>query len=291
MSNRLTFIKKCYNLAYVMRVNQPIGFFLLLWPTLWGLWLSKQGIPDTTILVIFIIGVICMRSAGCIINDYVDYKVDSCITRTKGRPLTTGQLSKKGALIALVVLLIIAFILILYLNVITIFLSLIALILSVVYPYLKRYTYFPQVVLGILFSWPILMTFTAIDKSIDSIMLWLLFLMNFLWVIVYDTQYAMLDREDDKEIGIRSLAVFLGNMDTLVIGILQFFIVFILGIIGYLERFFIEFYIFSLCGVIMLFIWQQMLIRTREKKNYFRAFLSNNYVGMLIFLGIFISFY
>ncbi|URJ29394.1 4-hydroxybenzoate octaprenyltransferase [Blochmannia endosymbiont of Camponotus modoc] len=290
MSNRLFFIKKCYNLAQLMRINQPIGFFLLLWPTLWGLWLSYKGIPEKVVLIVFIIGALCMRSAGCIINDYIDYDIDSHVQRTKARPLPAGMIRKKEALVVLTMLLFIAFILVLNFNFITIFLSVVALILSWIYPYLKRYTYFPQVMLGILFSWPILMAFTAINNPINSTA-WLLFLMNTVWTIVYDTQYAMIDREDDIYVGIKSSAVLFGEMDKFLIGILQLCIVFILGIIGWKERFTVVFYFFSLFGVIILFMWQQILINKRERIRCFQAFLSNNYVGMLIFIGIASNFY
>ncbi|URJ23201.1 4-hydroxybenzoate octaprenyltransferase [Blochmannia endosymbiont of Camponotus sp. C-003] len=290
MSNGLFFIKKCYNLAQLMRINQPIGFFLLLWPTLWGLWLSHQGIPDKGILIVFVVGVLCMRSSGCIINDYVDYDIDSRVQRTKMRPLSSGRITKKEALVVLVILLFIAFILVLSFNVITILLSVVALILSWIYPYLKRYTYFPQLMLGILFSWPILMTFTAINSPVNSTA-WLLFLMNTVWTVVYDTQYAMIDREDDICVGVKSSAVFFGDMDKFAIGMFQLCIIFILGIIGWKERFTVAFYFFSLFGVIVLFTWQQILLNKRKRMKYFQAFLSNNYVGMLVFIGIASSFY
>ncbi|WHL25057.1 MAG: 4-hydroxybenzoate octaprenyltransferase [Candidatus Blochmannia vicinus] len=290
MSNRLFFIKKFYNLAQLMRINQPIGFFLLLWPTLWGLWLSNRGIPENVILIIFVTGVLCMRSAGCIINDYVDYDIDRRVKRTKTRPLSSGTITKKEALTVLAILLIVALALVLILNLITIFLSVVALVLSGVYPYLKRYTYLPQLMLGLLFSWPILMAFTAINRPISSTA-WLLFAMNTIWTIVYDTQYAMMDREDDKYIGVKSSAVLFGNMDKFIIGIFQFIIIFILGMIGWKERFTILFYFFSLFGVTIIFVWQQILINKRKQMKYFKAFLSNNYIGALIFVGIALNLY
>lgn len=290
MSNKPFFIKKCYNLAQLMRINQPIGFFLLLWPTLWGLWLSNRGIPDCVILIVFIIGVLCMRSAGCIINDYVDYDIDRYVQRTKTRPLSSGAITKKEALTVLSILLVIALVLVLILNLITIFLSLVALMFSGIYPYLKRYTYFPQLMLGLLFSWPILMAFTAIQHPIGSTA-WLLFIMNTIWTIVYDTQYAMIDREDDKYIGVKSSAILFGSMDKFIIGIFQFIIILILGIIGWQEQFTVLFYFFSLFGVTVMFIWQQILINKRIQSKYFQAFLSNNYVGALIFMGIALNLY
>lgn len=288
MSNKLLYVKNCYNVARLTRINQPIGIFLLLWPTLWGLWFASQGMPDIGILMIFIFGVLCMRSAGCIMNDYVDCDIDRVVNRTKNRPLPIGVITKKDALIILSILLVIAAMIVSMLNDVTIFLSLIALLLSWIYPYLKRYIYVPQVVLGILFSWPILMAFTAISCVIDSTT-WLLFIINFVWVIIYDTQYAMVDREDDKFVGVKSSAILFGNMDRFVIGCLQFCMICALCILGWRERLSIIFYIFSIFSVIMLFVWQQILIHERNTMRYFLAFLSNNYVGMLIFIGIMFS--
>lgn len=290
MSNKLLYIKKYCYLAKLIRINQPIGIFLLLWPTLWGLWLSNRGMPDINILIIFILGVLCMRSAGCVINDYIDCDIDSIVKRTKTRPLPAGLVTKREALIVLLILIIIAIIIVLTLNVVTKLLSIIALLLSGIYPYLKRYIYFPQIILGILFSWPILMTFTAIHHSIDNTA-WLLFIINVIWTIVYDTQYAMIDRKDDECIGLKSSAIFFGNMDKFIIGLLQFCVVFLLWIFGWKEQFSMVFYIFSVFGVIILFIWQQILIYERRKIRCFQAFLSNNYIGMLIFMGIAFSFY
>lgn len=290
MSNVLLYIKKYYSLLTLMRVNEPIGIFLLLWPTLWGLWLSHQGMPNVNILIIFVLGVLFMRSAGCVMNDYVDCSIDRLVERTKKRPLPTGLITKKDALILLLILFIILALIVLNLNFFTILLSLIALLLSGIYPYLKRYIYFPQLILGILFSFPILMAFTAVNYSINSTT-YLVCLINIIWVIVYDTQYAMIDREDDRCIGIKSSAIFFGNMDKYAIGFLQFLILFLLFFLGWKEHFSIVFYVFSVFGVTILFIWQQALIYGRKKINLFQAFLSNNYVGMLIFMGIAFNFY
>lgn len=291
MSNRLLYIiEYCSNLAKLMRINQPIGIFLLLWPTLWGLWLSNRGMPNIDILIIFMLGVLCMRSAGCIINDCIDYDIDKLITRTQHRPLAIGIIIKRDALIVLMILLVIAVTIVSVLNAITIFLSCVVLLLSGVYPYLKRYIYFPQIILGIIFSWPILMACTAINYAINST-IWLLFLINVIWVIIYDTQYAMMDREDDKCIGLKSFAILFGKMDKLIIGILQFFMIFLLWVLGWKEQFSLIFYIFSMYGVIMLFVWQQILLWKEKELGYFQVFLSNNYVGMSIFMGIAFNFY
>lgn len=290
MSNKLLHIENYFNLLELIRINQPIGIFLLLWPTLWGLWFSNKETPDIGILLIFIFGVLCMRSAGCIINDYIDCEIDRVVSRTKNRPLSTGIIRKKDALIILLVFLVIALLIVSRLNRVTVLLSLIALLLSWIYPYLKRYIYLPQIILGILFSWPILMAFTATNHVINGTAC-LLFAMNIVWVVIYDTQYAMIDREDDKFIGIKSSAILFGNMDKFVIGCLQFFMVFLLYVLGWKERFSVMFYIFSVFGVIILFIWQQILIHERTATGCFKAFLSNNYVGMLIFVGIVLSVY
>lgn len=283
-------LKKYYYLVRLIRIDQPIGIFLLLWPTLWGLWLSYKGVPDINILIVFIVGVLCMRSAGCIINDYIDCDIDILVNRTKQRPLSTGLITKKCALVTLLILLVISVALLCTLNIITIFLAFVALLLSGLYPYLKRYIYYPQIILGILFSWPILMVCTATNYTIDST-IWLLFIINVIWVVVYDTQYAMIDREDDKHIGVKSFAILFGNMDKFIIGFLQFFIIFLLYKLGQQENLSIVFYIFAVYGVILLFICQQILMYKGNEIGYFQAFLSNNYVGMSIFMGIAFSLY
>lgn len=291
MSNKLAYIKEyCNNLAKLIRINQPIGIFLLLWPTLWGLWLSNKGMPDVNILIVFISGVLCMRAVGCIINDYIDCNIDGLVMRTKKRPLSLGTIEKRDALIVLLVLLVIATKIVCILNIVTIFLAIIALLLSIIYPYLKRFFCCPQIMLGILFSWPILMTYTAIDCVIDSVTC-LLFVINFVWVIIYDTQYAMVDQEDDRYIGLKSSAILFGDMDKYIIGILQFFVVFLLYILGWKEKFTTIFYIFSVYGVSILFAWQQIMLYKKKKIGYFQSFLSNNYVGMSIFMGIAFNFY
>nr|WP_236608345.1 4-hydroxybenzoate octaprenyltransferase [Candidatus Blochmannia vafer] len=272
-----------------MRINQPIGFFLLIWPTLWGLWMSNRGIPDFFTLIIFIIGAIIMRSAGCVINDYIDCDIDIYVQRTKHRPLSSRIITKKKALLTFIYLIIFAAGLICVFDTSTILLALLALGLLIIYPFLKRYVYLPQLILGILFSWPILMAYTATCHVIDSTA-WLLFLVNTVWTIIYDTEYSMVDRDDDKKIGIKSSALLFGNMDKLIIGILQIITIFMFIFIGYKEKLPIVFYCFSVCGGGLLFVWQQILIHHRIKKRYFKAFLNNNYVGLLVFIGIALSF-
>lgn len=282
-------IKKCLNLIKLMRIDQPTGFFLLLWPTLWGLWIANKGMPNFFILILFIIGTICMRSAGCIINDYIDCDIDKYVKRTKFRPLLKKTITKKEAIITFCILITIACGLVLMLNITTILLSIIALVLTIVYPYLKRYIPCPQLILGILFSWPIIMAFTASNRSMNSTA-WLLFIANVFWTISYDTQYAMVDRDDDQNINIKSSAIFFGNMDKLIISILQSITVCIFSIIGWKEQFSISFYCFAVFGIIVLYMWQQILIYNRNRLKCFRAFSNNKYIGLLVFMGILFNY-
>lgn len=270
-----------------MRINQPIGIFLLLWPTLWGLWIANSGIPTGKIIILFITEVICMRSAGCVINDYIDYNIDGDVQRTKNRPLIDGTINKKEALIVFLILISIAAGLVLTLNILTICLAIIALLLSLIYPFLKRYIYFPQLVLGIVFSFPILMACTASNYPITST-IWLLCAANTVWTISYDTQYAMVDRNDDQNIAIKSSALLFGKLDRIIIGILQLITVSLLTIVSYKEEGALLLYFFAVIGPSILFIWQQILIYNRNQTKCFIAFLSNNYIGLLVFIGIFL---
>ncbi|CAD83553.1 4-hydroxybenzoate octaprenyl transferase [Candidatus Blochmanniella floridana] len=282
--------KRCIGFIKLMRVHQPVGFFLLLWPTLWALWITNRGIPDFIVLSLFIVGVMCMRSAGCVINDYIDYDIDMCVQRTIRRPIVIGSVKKQEALWVFFILILIALIVVcVFNNIIAVFLSLIVLGLSIIYPYLKRYIYLPQLVLGIIFSWSILIVYTVMNCAVNKTT-WLLFLANTIWVVLYDTEYAMVDRDDDKCIGIKSSALLFGKIDKIVIGILQLLTVFILYIIGIVEQLPIIFYLFSIVGASILFIWQQVLIFNRNREKCLWAFLSNSYVGMLIFVGIVLSF-
>lgn len=271
----------------LMRIDKPIGSLLLLWPTLWALWLASKGPPNVCILTVFILGVIFMRAAGCVINDYADRKIDGYVKRTSNRPLPSGILSRKEAKLLFSALVSISFLLVLTLNTLTVILSLVALVLTWIYPFMKRYTHLPQLVLGTAFSWSIPMAFTAVIQSLNMICC-LLFLANVTWTIAYDTQYAMVDRDDDLLIGIKSAAILFGKFDNLIIGLLQLVTILLLIIIGWYIRLNISYY-FAILGAAILFIWQQVLIAKRDRKSYFRAFLSNNYVGMLIFIGIMLS--
>lgn len=272
--------------AYIQltRFDRPIGSLLLLWPTYWALWSAAQGVPDWWVLVVFSLGVVLMRSAGCVINDYADRKVDGHVSRTKNRPLPQGLVTEKEALGLFAALCLCAFVLVLTLNGTTVLLSLAALALAFCYPFMKRYTHLPQVVLGAAFGWAIPMAYAAQTGSLPA-SLWLLFAANIAWTVAYDTMYAMVDREDDLKIGIKSTAILFASKDKLIIGLLQIASLLLLLAFGYLNQLGSLFY-WGLLAAAGLFVYQQMLISARHAPACFKAFLNNNYVGMAIFIGI-----
>ncbi|MFI0488860.1 MAG: 4-hydroxybenzoate octaprenyltransferase [Yersinia sp. (in: enterobacteria)] len=272
----------------LMRIDKPIGALLLLWPTLWALWLAGQGVPETSILIVFVLGVFLMRAAGCVVNDYADRHIDGFVKRTASRPLPSGVISEKESKILFVVLVLLSFSLVLTLNSMTIGLSLAALALVWVYPFMKRVTHLPQVVLGIAFSWSIPMGFAAVSEHLPLVC-WLLLLANICWTVAYDTQYAMVDRDDDVKIGVKSTAILFGLHDKLIIGLLQLTTLVLMGVIGWLMNLGGAFY-WSILLAGALFVHQQKMIAQRERDPCFRAFLNNNYVGLVLFLGIFISY-
>lgn len=274
--------------CHVMRLDKPIGSLLLLWPTLWALWLAQRGMPDITILMVFVLGVFLMRAAGCVINDYVDRDIDGHVKRTVNRPLVSGAISAYESKILFVVLLLFAFALVLTLNRMTIELSLVALALAWIYPFMKRITHLPQVVLGVAFGWSIPMGFSAVSSSLPLVC-WLLLLANICWTITYDTQYALLDRDDDLKIGVKSTAILFGQYDKLVIGALQLVTLLLMITVGYLMQLDNVFY-YSILIAGILFLYQQKIIANREPNGCFRAFLNNNYVGLILFLGILFSY-
>lgn len=266
------------------RFDRPIGTLLLLWPTLWALWIAAQGFPDPSLLVIFCLGTLLMRSAGCVINDFADRHVDGHVERTAQRPLTTGQVSTKEAKLLFAGLSLAAFILVLFTNTLTIKLSFIALALAACYPFMKRYTHLPQVVLGAAFSFGIPMAFAAQTNTLPH-QLWLLYGAAAIWTIAYDTFYAMVDREDDLKIGIKSTAILFGEDDRLITGVLQATTILMLLLCGGQFELGYWYYI-SVIGAAALFIYQQRLIRHRDRDRCFQAFLNNNWVGALVFIGI-----
>nr|WP_323836030.1 4-hydroxybenzoate octaprenyltransferase [Photorhabdus sp. CRI-LC] len=277
-------------LAYcrLVRINKPIGALLLLWPTFWALWMAGKGIPDMHILLVFIAGVFLMRAAGCAINDFADRKFDGCVERTKTRPLPSGAISEKESKILFVVLALVSFGLVLTLNKMAIWLSAVGLALAWLYPFVKRVSHLPQFVLGAAYGWAIPMGFAAVSESLP-LECWLLFLVNIFWSVIYDTQYAMVDRNDDLKIGVKSTAILFGRFDKLIIGLLQLAMLLMLVLVGYLINLG-GIYYWSLLLAGTLFIYQQKLIAGRERELCFQAFLNNNYVGLVLFLGIFFSY-
>ena len=272
----------------LIRLNRPIGIFLLLWPTLWGLWIASEGFPNTKILVVFLFGVFLMRSAGCILNDIIDKDFDKFVARTQNRPLASDKLSSIEAFIVAISLIFIAFLLVLTTNTLTVQLSFVAIILAGTYPFLKRYTYLPQFFLGLRFGWSIPMAFAATTNSIPKIA-WLLLIANILWVVVYDTIYAMIDREDDLKIGIKSTAILFDDADIFIIGLIQSLVLIALILIGQ-QASLNTIYYFSLIIGGCLFLYQLYLIRNRDQKKCMQAFLNNNWFGLVIFIGLLINY-
>ncbi len=272
----------------LIRGDRPVGTLLLLWPTLWALWLASEGLPSIKLLLIFSLGVWLTRSAGCIINDYADQWLDGQVARTKNRPLARGVLSGKEALAAFVLMMLAAFGLVLFTNKLTIMLSIVGALLAALYPYMKRYTYFAQVFLGLAFGWGIPMAFAAVQNKIPATA-WLLFLANVLWTTAYDTWYAMVDREDDLKADAKSLAIFLGDMDLTALALLFAGFLISLALLGRQQHFGLLYYAcLGLAGVIIL--WQFKIAKLRHKEDCFRAFLSNQWVGLLVFAGFVLAF-
>jgi len=271
----------------LMRLNKPIGIYLLLWPTYWALFLSARGWPDIDLLVIFTLGVIITRSAGCVINDYADREIDKHIDRTRDRPITTGEISPKAALLLFFALGLVAFALVLLTNTLTIKLSFIALALAVLYPFTKRWTSLPQLILGLAFAMSVPMAFSAQTGSVPASAGWI-FLATVLWTLIYDTLYAMADRDEDLKIGVKSTAILFAKYDQFFITLLQILlmIVFIkIGNIFYLGAFFD----ISLIIILLIMIYHQFLIKKRQKMEYFKAFINNHFIGVVVFFGIFLS--
>lgn len=274
--------------ARLLRLDRPIGIFLLLWPTWWALWIAGNGRPSLTNVIVFTIGVVLMRSAGCAINDFADRDFDRQVWRTKQRPLATGELRPREALGLFTGLAFIAFLLTLFLNRYTILLSVGGLLLAAAYPFMKRYTHLPQVVLGAAFSWAIPMAFAAEQEAVPGIA-WLLFAANLCWTVAYDTFYAMADREDDLKAGVKSTAILFGRADLPVIGLLQACALALLGLAGREAGLGWPFGL-SLAGAALLFAWEHRLARHREPAACLQAFLHNNWVGMILFAGIYLAF-
>ncbi|GMQ86995.1 MAG: 4-hydroxybenzoate octaprenyltransferase [Gammaproteobacteria bacterium] len=270
------------------RLNRPIGIFLLMWPMLWALWIASEGGPDLLVLLVFASGVVLMRSAGCVINDYADRKFDPQIERTRDRPIAAGRVRPKEALALFAVLCLTAFGLVLLMNRLTILLSFVGVVLAVLYPFMKRFTHLPQVFLGAAFGWAVPMAFAAQTGGVPKVA-WLLFVATVLWATAYDTMYGMVDREDDLKIGVKSTAILFGEADRAIIATIQILLLVALLMVGQTVNLG-GYYYFGLLLAAGLVLYQQYLIRKREPKACFQAFLNNNWFGAAVFTGIVLDY-
>ena len=271
------------------RFDRPIGILILLWPALWALWVAGDGKPDLPVLIIICLGVVLMRAAGCVINDYADRDFDPHVERTQQRPIAAGKVKPQEALIVFVVLCLCAFGLVLLLNFYTIMLSFIAAFLAASYPFMKRYTQLPQAYLGIAFGWAVPMSFSAQTNSIPAVA-WVMYLAVVLWALVYDTMYAMVDKDDDLKIGVKSTAILFGAYDRHIMAILQFIILALLIAVGQMQQLSWPYYV----GILVaagFSVYQQKLIFHREKVLCFKAFLNNNWFGMAVFVGLAVAYW
>ena len=280
--NRLN--PRAWDFIQLTRMDKPIGIYLLLWPTLWALWIAAKGVPSLGILLIFVFGVILTRAGGCVINDFADRKVDGHVKRTEQRPLVSGKISSKEALVFFALLMGISFLLVLCTNATTVWLSFGGLALAASYPFMKRYTYYPQVVLGAAFSWGMPMAFTAETGSLPAAA-WLLYIANLLWTVGYDTYYAMTDREDDLKIGVKSTAILFGDADRVIILTLQGLALGCLLLAGAHFELGVWFHL-GLLVAAGCFVWEFWYTRDRDRQRCFKAFLHNHWAGLAIFVGI-----
>lgn len=286
---KLIFSPKIKPYVELMRLNKPIGSLLLLWPTLWALWVASNGKPNLNILLIFILGVFIMRSAGCVINDIADRKIDGRVKRTQSRPLALGKISTKNALILFSVLCFLGFLLVLQLNFYTILLSCVALLLAIVYPFTKRITHLPQLMLGAAFAWSVPMVFAAVNHEI-SFTGWLLYAVATIWPFAYDSIYALMDKEDDLKVGVKSTAILFGKWDIPFIFFLQLSVVLGLLLLGTLLHF-NRLYYLGLMIVTVMIGYQIFLISRRTTNDYYRAFYNNHWLGLVVFLSIAQNYY
>jgi 4-hydroxybenzoate polyprenyltransferase len=285
--------EQLFAFVQLTRLDRPVGIELLLWPTLWAVWLAGNsttlGHPSWQIVLIFTLGVVLMRSAGCVINDFADRHVDGQVTRTKNRPLASGKVSSKDALILFAALLALSASLLLFLPLKTLYWALGAVFLATLYPFMKRWTYLPQFVLGAAFSWAIPMAFVAQGRTPD-LLCWLLYAANLCWTVAYDTQYAMTDREDDLKAGIKSTAILFEKNDLLIIGILQMLFLTMMATVFYLLQLNIAAYI-GLVIAFILFVFQYLQTRDRLPAHTFKAFLNNCWVGRLVWLSVVVALF
>ena len=277
--------------AELVRLHKPVGIFLLLWPALWALFIAANGVPSIPIFIVFVLGVVLMRSAGCAINDYADRNIDPHVSRTRMRPIARGAIQAKEAIIVFSVLLLIAFLLvILFLNELTLYFAFAGVVLAGSYPFMKRLHFLPQVHLGVAFAWSVPMAFTAVTNDFPPPIAWLIFTCAVLWTTAYDTIYAMADRDEDLQIGVKSTAILFGNMDLFAIGVLQISVIACLILIGINAKMSWAYYVAVAIGS-SLFVFQQVIIRHRFADRCIYAFLNNQYFGLVIFLGIVAHYY
>lgn len=283
-------LKKSNLQAYwvLTRMHKPIGILLLLWPMYWALWIASAGKPKPLVFVVFTLGVVLMRSAGCVINDYADRKIDLHVSRTKDRPIASGQVHKHEALQLFAVLILVAFLLVLLMNSFTVWLSFGGVFLAALYPFMKRHTYLPQVFLGAAFGWAVPMVFAAQTNEVPPIA-WLLFTAALIWAVVYDTMYAMVDREEDLKIGVKSTAILFAELDKMFIGFFQILLLIALVAIGQREELGMV-YFAGVFVALVLSVYQQFLIREREPAKCMEAFLNNNWLGLSVFLAIAVDY-
>lgn len=270
------------------RFHRPIGILILLWPTLWALWVAGQGKPDPLVLAVFVLGVVLMRAAGCVINDYADRDFDPHVARTQARPIAAGKVTPKEALIVFAVLGLTAFALVLLMNLYTILLSFIGAFLAASYPFMKRYTHLPQAYLGMAFGWAVPMAFAAQTNSIPPVA-WVMYLAVLLWALVYDTMYAMVDKDDDLKIGVKSTAILFGDYDRHIMGVLQAIILGLLVLVGEMAGLNWPYHL-GLVVAAGLCAYQQALIFHRDTAQCFKAFLNSNWFGLAVFAGIWVDF-
>lgn len=271
------------------RFDRPIGILILLWPSLWALWVAGNGKPDVLVLTVICLGVIIMRAAGCVINDYADRDFDPYVERTKQRPIAAGKVSPKEALVFFALLCLIAFVLVLLLNTLTIFLSFIGAFLAASYPFMKRYTHLPQAYLGIAFGWAVPMSFAAQSNHIPAVA-WVMYLAVILWSLIYDTMYAMVDKADDLKIGVKSTAILFGAYDRHIIAVLQLLMLSLLVLVGQMQQLTLPYYV----GLLVaggLSVYQQKLIFHRDTAQCFKAFLNSNWFGIAVFVGLAVSYW
>jgi len=280
----LTFTERLDAYERLMRLDRPIGAALLLWPALWSLWLARRAVPEVEVLAVFLLGVVLMRSAGCVINDLADRRFDPHVERTRDRPLATGIVSPREAIILAIALLLVAFVLVLQLNLMTVVLSVAAVAITVIYPFLKRFFVFPQAWLGVAFSFSIPMAYAA-QLNYIPLAGWALMGATFFWIIAYDTEYAMVDRDDDVKLGLKSSAILLGRFDVAAVMIAHAVFLAILTAIGHWQRL-DAFYFTGLAVAAGFALYQYWLIRGRDRNRCFRAFRNNNWVGLAVFAGL-----